>query len=302
MPTQGRGHHYVAQCWLAGFTDSGQKDSRLWQTDVNAHRQWPASPLKAGRQRDFNRLSDPSKDPLVVETKLSEIEGTIAPILQRLDQARRQPDQDELSSLIVFMAIQFIRVPAFRPILHGIADSFLRSELAEALATPESWEQTLRAAEIPAGAEGSDYQRMREFFESGDYYLTLENDWYLKSGFTAANDVMESLEKRHGRLRSATKGTSSLRTIPWSWTGLREKEWGLRTQQWCSIPSAGILCSMGTRTPTRDPVMRSADVARHNTFMMMTASSAYPARTLVAPVARQAPPTRVGFPLGTRVS
>jgi Protein of unknown function (DUF4238) len=75
-----------------GFTESAQKDGRLWQTDVDAHRQWPTSPLNAGHQRDFYRLSDPREDPLAVETKLSEIEGTVAPILQRLDQERRLPD------------------------------------------------------------------------------------------------------------------------------------------------------------------------------------------------------------------
>jgi Protein of unknown function (DUF4238) len=206
MLGQARAHHYVPQCWLAGFTDSGQKDGPLWQTDVDAHRQWPTSPLNAGHQRDFYRVSDPRKDPLVLEKKLSEMEGAIAPILQRLNQERRLPDADELSSLIVFMAIQFIRVPAFRPILLGFADSFLRSKLAGALITPESWEQTLRAAEIPAGAEGSDYQGMREFFQSGDYYLNLENDWYLKSGFTAAIDVMESLEKRRWDIAVSDEG------------------------------------------------------------------------------------------------
>lgn len=275
MPAQARGHHYVPQCWLAGFTDSGQKDGRLWQTDVNAQRQWPTSPLKAGRQRDFNRLSDQHKDPLAIETKLSEIEGTIAPILQRLDRERRQPDADELGSLIVFMAIQFIRVPAFRPILHGFAASFLRSELAEALATPESWEQTLRAAEIPAGAAGSDYQGMREFFESGDYYLTLENDWYLKSGFTAAADVMESLEKRRWAIAVSNEGDFIASDNPVVMDAPAGERVGFENAAVVVYTVSRHLVLYGTltRTPTPDPVMGPADVARHNTFMMMTASS-----------------------------
>jgi hypothetical protein len=77
MPPEARAHHYVPQCWLAGFTESGQKDGKLWQTDLDAQRQWPTNPLNAGHQRDYYRLSDPRKDPLAVEKKLSEIEGTI---------------------------------------------------------------------------------------------------------------------------------------------------------------------------------------------------------------------------------
>jgi hypothetical protein len=96
MGSNARAHHYVPQCWLAVFTESGEKDGRLWQTDIKASNQWPTSPINAGHQRDFYRLSDPRKDPLLVETKLAEIEGTIAPILQRLDRERRRPDDDEL--------------------------------------------------------------------------------------------------------------------------------------------------------------------------------------------------------------
>jgi hypothetical protein len=274
MPAQARAHHYVPQCWLAGFTDSGQKDGRLWQTDVNAHRQWPTSPLNAGHQRDFYRVYDPSKDPLVIETKLSEMEGLIAPILQRLDQKRRLPDADELTSLIIFMAIQFIRVPAFRPLLFGITDSVIRSRMAEVLATPESWEQALRAWEIPAGAEGSDYQGMREFFQSGDFSLNLENenDWYLKSGFTAAADVMESLQKRYWGIAVSNAGDFIASDNPVVMDGCAGERMGFENAGVVIYPVSRHLVLYGTRTPTPIPPMEPAEVARHNTFMMMTAS------------------------------
>lgn len=272
MPTEARAHHYVPQCWLTGFTESAQKDGRLWQTDLDAHRQWPTSPLNAGHQRDFYRLSDPRKDPLAIETKLSEIEGSIAPILQRLDQERRLPDADELGSLIVFMAIQWIRVPAFRPILFDFTDSFLQANMEEALATPESWERALRAAQIPAGTEGSDYQRAREFFQSRDYSLNLENDWYLKSGFTAAINVMESLEKRYWGIAVSDAGDFIASDNPVVMDGPAGERMGFENAGVVIYPVSRHLVLYGTRTPTSIPPMEPADVARHNTFMMMTAS------------------------------
>lgn len=182
------------------------------------------------------------------------------------------PDADELSSLNFFMAIQSIRVPAFRPILSDFTNSFLRSKLAEALATPESWEQTLRGAEIPDGVNGSDYQRAREVFLAGDYYLNLENDWYLKQAFMAAIHVMKSLEKRHWDVAVSDAGDFIASDNPVVMDGAAGERMGFENAVVVIYPVSRHLVLYGTRTPTPIPPMEPADVARHNTFMMMTAS------------------------------
>ncbi len=74
-----RAHHYVPQCWLAGFTDSGRKDGRLWVTDLHRRKQWPTSPPNAGHRRDFYRVSSPEHDPVIVEKLYSKIEYGVAP-------------------------------------------------------------------------------------------------------------------------------------------------------------------------------------------------------------------------------
>ena len=55
-----RAHHFAPQCWLAGFTDTGEKDGRLWVTDLKRRKQWPSNPRNAAHRRDFYRVSDPS--------------------------------------------------------------------------------------------------------------------------------------------------------------------------------------------------------------------------------------------------
>ena len=53
-PTTGpvpRAHHFAPQCWLSGFTETGQKAGRLWVTDLKMRKQWPSSPLNAGHRR-----------------------------------------------------------------------------------------------------------------------------------------------------------------------------------------------------------------------------------------------------------
>src|ERR1700690_209802 len=100
-----RAHHFVPQCWLAGFTETGQKDGRLWVTDLTRQKQWPSSPSNAGHRRDFYRVSEPQPDPVIVEKILSKIENVIAPLLKTLDDEQRAPREDELETLSDFIAI-----------------------------------------------------------------------------------------------------------------------------------------------------------------------------------------------------
>jgi hypothetical protein len=128
-----RAHHFVPQCWVAGFTDTSQKDGQLWVTDLARKKQWRTKPANAGHSRDFYRISDPKLDGMIAENSLSKIENAVAPLLRSLDQGHRQPTEDELEILAWFMAIQWVRVPAFRPSGLALADSFHRSQLSIAV-------------------------------------------------------------------------------------------------------------------------------------------------------------------------
>lgn len=145
-----RAHHYVPKCWLAGFTDTGDQDGRLWVADLGRARQWPSSPVKSGHSRDFNRISDPNLDPLYVEDFYSKIEGRIAPVFKALDRERRSPRPDELKSLCFFMALQWSRVPAFRPKMLGIAYRTHRATIARVLSSRASWNKLLKKNEDSA--------------------------------------------------------------------------------------------------------------------------------------------------------
>ena len=138
-----RAHHFVPQCWLAGFTETGQKAGRLWVTDLKKRKQWLSSPRNAGHRRDFYRVSDPKLDPVVFEKAFSKIETVVAPLLKSLYEKPRHPIDDELEGLLFFAAFQFVRVPAYRPMVLKIADSFHRSWMTEALKSPASWAKAL---------------------------------------------------------------------------------------------------------------------------------------------------------------
>lgn len=111
-----RRHHFVPRCWLAGFTDTGEQDGRMFVTDLERRKQWGAVPGTAGFIRDFYRLEDErSSDPLVAEKAFSQIESEVAPILRSIDREKREPYSEELEPLQYFIAVQWVRAPAFRP-------------------------------------------------------------------------------------------------------------------------------------------------------------------------------------------
>ena len=65
---EARAHHNVPQCWLLGFTDTGEKDGMLYVTDLKRKKQWRCKPSEVGHRRDFNRVDDPSvSDPNAIE-------------------------------------------------------------------------------------------------------------------------------------------------------------------------------------------------------------------------------------------
>jgi hypothetical protein len=121
------------------------------------------------------------------------------------------PDKDELESLIVFMAIQWMRVPAFRPIALRAARGLLRSKVSAALSAPDSWNQFLRDANIPIDSPGSDYHRMCAFIESNRYNFSAPNDWYVMRGFKTLPAIVDSLSRRNWGITLMKTGVSSVR-------------------------------------------------------------------------------------------
>jgi hypothetical protein len=57
---EARAHHFVPQCWLAGFTDTGEKDGVLFVTDIKRKKKWHCKPSETGHRCDLNRIDNPA--------------------------------------------------------------------------------------------------------------------------------------------------------------------------------------------------------------------------------------------------
>lgn len=271
-----RAHHYSPQCWLAGFTETGQKDGRLWVTDLNRRKQWSSSPPNAGHRRDFYRVSDPKLDPVAFEKAFGTIETVVAPLLKSLYEDRRGPTSEELEGLLYFAAIQYVRVPAFRPVVLRIADSLHRSWISKALKSPASWAKALKEASIPLDSPGADYNEMQQFqrkvIDRGEYTLSAENEWYLVRGFKAAVDaIIPSLSARYWRTVLSKSGNLIGSDNPVVMDGDRNRMIGFKSADVVLIQLNRFALLFGTNLPVKLPTFDRNFIASLNTFAMLTA-------------------------------
>jgi hypothetical protein len=265
-----RAHHFVPQCWLAGFVDSGDKTGKLWVTDLRRRKQWPSSPANTGHRRDFYRVSDSKVDPLYFEKAFAEIENSIAPILKTLDQEQRTPTIKELDCLLSFAAVMFARVPTFRPFILGLADSIQRSHFSKALENQASWAKALEEAGIPADTPGASYEQMQRF-ERGGYSLSAENEWYLYEGFKAADRIIPILSTRHWGTQISPSGSFIASDTPVALDGPADQKIGFKSADIVIFPVSRHVLLYATTVPVRPPVTTRRRIAAHNTFTMLTA-------------------------------
>lgn len=263
----------MPRCWLAGFTENAEKDGRLWVTDFSRQKQWPSTPDNAGHIRDFYRLSDPAPDPVVVEKFFSILEDRVAPILKDIDRERRPPDTGELDVLLQFMAYQWVRVPRFRPFALEILDRITRERLSEGLRTPETWLTALKEAGTDPDAPGADYEGMKKFFESGEWNLVAETDWYMQRAFTDADGVHGCLRNRFWRISFTDKGRLIASDNPLVVEGPKGQMVGFKNAEFVFYPISRHAFLTGTLKRIGRPVEDFKYFVGLNTMMLLSADT-----------------------------
>lgn len=265
-----RGHHFVPKCWLAGFTETGETDGRLWVTDFSRKRQWQTTPEKAGKIRDFYRLSDPAPDPVVVEKMFSELESVSGPILNNLDTERRPPTADELDALLQFIAIRWARVPAFRPLVLEVLDKLARRKFAESLQCRETWIAALKEAGLDPAAPGADYDRAQVFFESGEFNIAAETEWYIMRAFQAAEAILPLLRGRYWGTSFSQSGRFIGSDNPVALEGPKGEKVGFKNAEFVFYAVSRHVFLTGTLVKVTRPPFNLKYISQMNTMMMLT--------------------------------
>jgi hypothetical protein len=206
-----RQHHFLPECYLSGFTESGDRDGFLHVIGVRDGKKWKGKPATVGSQRDFYRADGVEGfEPSALETTFAEFEGgKFTSVLKSVAAHRRLPeDDDDFSYLISFVALMVARVPRTR-------DAFTRpiqeitKKMAQMMVTSEArFRETVERARA-AGAELPDsytYEVAREFIEQGEYTIEVNQPYQLKQLLQIQEMVFELLAMRHWSVLVAEPG------------------------------------------------------------------------------------------------
>lgn len=267
-----RRHHYVPRCWLAGFTDTGDKEGRLFVTDFKRRNQWGAAPGTAGFIRDFYRLEDEHvDDPILAEKALSQIEDAISPILRSMNSEMRGPRKEELEPLLYFIAIQWSRVPAFRPFMLNLFDKISRERIGEMLESAESLRRALLDAGMDPDAPGADYDSMKRFHDQKAYKLSAPTDWYVKEAFEAVEKIMPGLKKRYWMPLISPSGSFIASDNPVILEGRKGVMAGFKNAELVSFAASRHVALSGTLRPQKRPLINQKFIAGLNTLSLLFA-------------------------------
>jgi hypothetical protein len=277
---EARKHHYVPKCWLAGFTESGDVNQKLWVSDLERRNQWATTPANVGHQRDFNRLSDQYPDPLAFENFFAEVESDVAPILRRSFPSQEELYKDEFETLLVFVALQFIRVPAFRPKLLTIAEKIRSSQLREDLASKETWSLASREAGLSSDSPGADYGSMLEYkrlvIDAGKFKLQADTDFYLIRGIQQVKDVIfPALRNRRWGALYSPSGSFIGTDNPVTLDGPDGQMIGFKNAEVIIFQLNRHQILYGCHTPVRPPRVTRKLIAEANTLNLLGTQQVY---------------------------
>ena len=169
------------------------------------------------------------------------------------------------------MAVQWVRVPAFRPTLLAIADNYHRSEISKALKTRESWLRMLGNAGISLDDPAADYERMCAFERSGQYSLSAETGWFLMRGLQGVETIFSRLKERHWGVCISRKGSFVGNDNPVAMDGPKDCRIGFKNAEIVIYPVSKHVLLFGTAVRVRPPLVNQMFIAHNNTFAMLTA-------------------------------
>lgn len=193
--------------YLAGFTDTGQKDGRLHVTDVSSQRSWVSRPGDAGCERDFHLLEvdeDTGSDPLAIESFFGRVESRGKEAIDHLVRTSNMPVGELRKMLIEFLGTMAVRIPGFGEAYDRFNDRVMKGMLWYLVANEASWNAHVEDMRT----KGKDlshipYEEARDFLLSEDYSVTWDQNTRWSHFLNAMPTVAQLLDARRWTLVSS---------------------------------------------------------------------------------------------------
>lgn len=201
-----RNHHFVPQGYLAGFTDDGTREGRLFVSDLVSRSVFQTKPRNVGAVRDFNRIKADGQDPDALERRLGEFEGRAISVIRWIQASGELPSDEELSYVINLMALLVVRNPKRRRAMNSARRQTVRV-IGDLLTSDRRlFEYHIAKAKrdgfVRQDAEVS-FEAMRNFIQDDQYTMTVSINESLSLELSGFENALGLLGSRYWSLVTA---------------------------------------------------------------------------------------------------
>lgn len=225
MAKQPRKHHYIPQFYLSGFSETGSADGTLYVLDFQLMKQWKSTSRGTAHERDYHVVDlGADRDPMFVEKKLAEREGTWATVLRSVLESHDLPKGELFAELLTFIAFLAVRVPPIRNQVTDFIDRASKAQLRATFATPEGRDRfrsiiTEHCRTLPLSDQEKikqllqadpDLEEMAEYVNSDRYEVGYEQTWNVQTMVQMAITLLPVLGRRKWSLWSVATDAPDL--------------------------------------------------------------------------------------------
>jgi hypothetical protein len=208
--TAARRHHFLPQTYLAGFTNTGEKDGRLHVLDVQTGKGYTTAPVNVAVERDFNMIADDDKPVDALENALSQFEGPLSKALRRIRESSTYPSDEDLNWALNLLSLVATRNPRRR----AMRESFMlqRAKISADLVVSDRrfFEAAMRRAREQGHVTGRaiGFEEMQSHVRSADYTMSVPIASHHVPEFRAQGRVLNQLARRSWSLLLAEPGAN----------------------------------------------------------------------------------------------
>lgn len=197
-----RNHHFVAQCYLAGFTDTGTKDGRLCVFDFKANRFFRQKPRNVAFAPDFNRVDLEGHAPDVLETAFGELEGRAASVIRRITAENDIPEDEEFSYVLNLITLFAVRNPAMRQSMTRARRHMCRVIGSMLASDRRLYDSELKSARKNGFVSGKDvpYEQVRDFLLKDQYTIEIQPQDHLTTEMAVFKELLPQVCSRNWSL------------------------------------------------------------------------------------------------------
>jgi hypothetical protein len=201
-----KGQHTVPASYLAGFSEDGTKDGRLWVTDKLRRKQFAGTPKTCGRENHFYTAEwGNGVDRYGVEKAFGRLETKWAPIIERaiFDSRLLPSESEEMADLLMFVATQAMRTGSAREQIGALFHQRQKQTLITRLEDGRDWDGFVDYMRSIGECVEISREELLESSHQDDYVITADKPWTIQAQLRSALNLFPHLCGRHWSLFTA---------------------------------------------------------------------------------------------------